>query len=312
MNQFTLMIARTVVGKNWVFTINNFNESDEIAVTLLKDREEVYRIIAEKEHTDGEGTPHIQGYVSFTSATTREHVHDLLGGRAFVEKARGGWRQNWAYCSKENKVFVEKKGEGVEERISASVTEEALEAMKHMDPFQFQDTYPNIWFYHRSKVLNTMMDEAMKQMKDWNGNLKEKNFWIYGEPGLGKTKWATSIYPAINQYKKNSNKWWCGYSIIMHKIVIIEDMDPTRANILTQFIKIWGDRYPFIGEQKNRSVMVQPGKFFLVITANYSIDECFMNQQDRDAIHRRFNEIRFCHENRAIVSNLMPDKNILE
>ena len=93
--------------RNWVFTINNFNEVDQGKVEDLADDERVYRIIAEHEHLF-DGTPHIQGYVSFYQPIRRESLEALLGGRAWIEKARGGWRQNVSYCSKEGFVIISK------------------------------------------------------------------------------------------------------------------------------------------------------------------------------------------------------------
>lgn len=304
------MIARTWSSKNWVFTVNNYDDEDIATVHNLETRVDVIRLFVGRE-VGAQGTPHLQGYVAFANPTTREHLSNFLHGKAYIEQARGGWKQNWTYCTKEGNIEVEKGGPVGKQSISSAMTEDALEACKHLDVFQYQEQFPNIWFWHRSKVLNTMMDWALRNMKDWNGELRAKNFWVWGEAGAGKSKWATSIYPNLNQYKKNANKWWCGYSLVMHKIVIIEDVDPLRCAMLTQFIKIWGDRYPFIGEQKNGSCMVEPGRFFLVITSNYSIDTCFPNQEDRSAIKRRFTEVEFTSGNRVMQQNLKPDKAIL-
>lgn len=306
------MIARGLVSKNWVFTINNFSDIDVVQVELLAERDGVVRCFAEKEHIDGNGTPHIQGYVSFSNPTTREHLSELLLNRAFIDKARGGWMQNYRYCTKENNIIVTKGGPSEDSPLNTRLTEQALEDMKKMDPREFADAYPTIWFYHRGKVLNMMMDNAMRNLQDWNGCLTEKNFWVYGDPGLGKTRWATSLMSIDKQYKKNSNKWWCGYSLLTHKVVIVEDMDPARAFMLTQLIKLWGDRYPFMGEVKNGSVMVEPGRFFLIITSNYSIEECFQDERDKNAIKRRFKELHFTAENVALMSAVRPNVEVLQ
>ena len=174
------MIARNPVSRNWVFTLNNYDEHDIEAVHNLSERPEVIRMFVGRE-VGAEGTPHLQGYISFSQPTNREHVHNLLNKKPYVEKAFGGWRQNWTYCTKEGNIEIEKNGPQDKHTLSSAMTEDALEACKTLDVFQFQEQFPNIWFFHRSKVLNTMMDWALRNMKDWDGELRAKNFWVWGE-----------------------------------------------------------------------------------------------------------------------------------
>ena len=58
-------------------------------------------------------------------------------------------------------------------------------------------------------------------------------------------------------------------------------------------MKIWSDRYAFNGEIKGGTVYVEPGRWYLIVTSNHSIDEVFQGapEDDRNAIKRRFTEI---------------------
>lgn len=299
-------------ARNWVFTINNYNDHEIELVKGLAEKGETCKVIAELE-TGEQGTPHIQGYVSFINPIYRSTLEIWLGGRAFIQRARGGWVQNFTYCSKDNTVFV-KKGEITNTpKVSSTVTNEALESMKTMSCREFQDNYPNIWFWHRSKVLATMLDWSLRRCKNWTGELKEKNYWIWGEPGIGKSKWATELAPIDQTYKKNCNKWWDGFSFVEHSLVIIEDYPEGLAgNILVQFVKIWGDRYPFQGEVKGSSMLIQPGRFNLIITSNYPIDRCFLSTEDKEAIKRRFTEFWVTQQNKVMLLNLKPNRDLLD
>lgn len=304
------MIARNdIIGRNWVFTLNNYSEQDCESIQSISADSDVSKMFVGKEVGD-EGTPHLQGYISFENNTTRDHVERLLGGRAWINKAHGGWRQNYDYCTKQNDILVCKGGPV--SSLTTKVSDEALEDMKKLDPIAFEQKYPAIWFWHRSKVLDTMYDWAMRNASVWDGELQNKNFWIWGKPGIGKSSWVNKWFKISEQYRKNLNKWWCGYNLVTHKCVVIEDIDPTRAQILTPFMKIWGDRYPFVGELKGGSCEVLPGKFFLIVTSNYSIEECFPMAEDQEAIKRRFKSINMTRENKSLVDLLSPDRDLLQ
>ena len=299
-------------SRNWVFTINNFTESDEQALENLENSPAVNRIIAEHEHLDS-GTPHIQGYVSFFCAQYRQNVERFLGGHAFCEPAAGGWKQNAKYCSKENQVLVNKNCNMTDSSIPSSsrLTLDIITAAKNMDPWSFEDTYPLHWALHRNTILNVMMDSALRRVCNWDGDLKAKNYWIWGKPGVGKSRWASSHFPIQNQYKKAVNKWWDGYNIVVHRAVLLEDF-PINGSIFSQHLKIWSDRYFFMAECKGSSMVVEPGRFFLIVTSNYPIESCFDQEEDKNAIKRRFTEIEFTSENRQLIDLLKIDKTILK
>ena len=305
------MAWRENKGRNWVFTINNFTLEDENAVIELYDNEHVYRLIAEHEHLE-EGTPHIQGYVSFYDEVYRDVVVRKLGGRAYVARARGGWKQNVDYCTKEGLIIVSKNCTDERQNSESSkVTIDVVKAAQSMDPWTFEDNYPLIWFHHRSQVLNCMMDAALRKVENWSGDLKAKNYWIWGRPGIGKSKWASSHLELQWQYKKAVNKWWDGYNLVVHKLVILEDF-PSQGQRFAQHLKIWSDRYFFMAECKGASLVVEPGRFFLIITSNFPIEACFENPEDVEAIQRRFTEFEVTNQTLPILNSMGLDRNILK
>lgn len=298
-------------ARNWIFTINNFTESDEQFVELLSLDDDVQRIIAEHEHLE-EGTPHIQGYVSFSRRVYRTEVERRLGGRAWVQIAVGSLKQNVEYCSKEGLVIVSKNCECENEDIeNGRLTMKVVEAARNMDPWKFEDNFPMVWVKHRNQILNVMMDNALRNVENWNGDLKAKNYWIWGPPGIGKSKWASNLMPVQHQYKKAVNKWWDGYNLCIHKIVMLEDF-PSNGQMFAQHLKIWSDRYFFMAECKGSSMVVEPGRFFLIITSNFPIMACFDNPEDVRAISRRFTEIEVDRENLPLFEATTLDKSILK
>lgn len=80
------------------------------------------------------------------------------------------------------------------------------------------------------------------------------HLWIYGEAGVGKTRWVWENC-AHSLYVKNINKWWDNYNREMY--VLIDDWDPTHK-ILAHHLKNWADRYPFLGEKKGAGRLMRP------------------------------------------------------
>lgn len=300
-------------GRGWCFTINNFSGQDIQRVKDLIMSDYVKAGIAETEHVEeGEGTPHIQGYLYYADRTTRAKIFRLLGGKAHVELQRGTIKQNLKYCSKEENVFVE-KGMNMNITPGDDVFLKMYEDMKVLTTEQFEEKYPKFWTMHREKVMQVMIDHAMKKVADFGGDLHEKNIWLWGAPGLGKSRWAALQGSYEEIFKKNFNKWWDGYNLLSTKIVIIEDYPCVPSgNALVQHVKIWGDRYPFQGECKGSHLMVEPGRFFLIITSNYPIDRCFENEEDIRAIKRRFKEVEIKQGDFYNQGMIKMDRNILQ
>ena len=233
--------------------------------------------------------------------------------RAWLTVARGNVKQNWKYCSKEGKVFIE-QGYTFENKYKGDTDFlEMYEAMKTMTPQEFEENYTNFYVMHKEKVMSVMIENALNNATAWPGDLQVKNIWVWGDPGIGKSRWASSYCSFGEIYKKNFNKWWDGYQILNHKFVILEDYpSQPQGNVLAQHMKIWGDRYPFIGECKGTHIGIEPGRFFLIITSNYKIDDCFVNFEDKEAIHRRFHEIHMTNENALMVKSILLDTDILK
>lgn len=318
-------MSKDPASQNWCFTINNPSEDDKNRVIDLIQGETCSIGIAEMEHTNGEGTPHIQGYIRFKSNRHRKTVSNYLP-RANLSIAKGTWQQNFVYCSKENNL-LSIKGDLTEARNNIKANLDRIFAaknkvqfdvmyadMKVMSPSEFEQKYPKEWYKNSDKVLRIMIAHAMATAKTFNPEipLSSKNYWIWGEPGVGKTRWASNLFPYSNQLRKNFNKWWDGFSLLNTKLVILDDYPCNpQGNVLVQYIKIWGDRYPFEGECKGSHVLVEPGRFLFVITSNYPINQCFINEEDQAAIHRRFREIEMTKDNAPLILATTIDTNIL-
>jgi hypothetical protein len=273
----------------------------------------IKKMIAGLETAPQTGLQHYQGYLETAERLRRNQVLQLLGRQVHVEPAKGSREANFQYCEKGGDVRFVK---GYIDRTPAEQRkmdwEEMTQDAKVMNPEEFEAKWPRIWFLHRNHVEKIMIEAANKKAMPWDGDLHHKNVWIWGEPGIGKSRWAMQQAPLYETLKKNCNKWWCGYEITRTTAVIIEDW-PARpyGDCLVQHLKIWGDRSPFIGETKGSAILVEPRRFFIIITSNYKMEDWFSNPQDVAALKRRLIVIEMTEANKVLVEELRLDRSLL-
>lgn len=71
--------------------------------------------------------------------------------------------------------------------------------------------------------------------------------------------------------------------------MLFEDF-PVDGKYLAHYMKILVDRFSFIAEIKGGAIRVDPGKYIMIVTSNYALDEVFEGE-DLKALKRRFHEV---------------------
>lgn len=104
--------------------------------------------------------------------------------------------------------------------------------------------------------------------------------WHYGPTGTGKSRSVRAAHK--DAFIKSNDIWWDGYQA--EETVIIEEMGPKQIG--GQHLKQWADHYPFKAAQKGSQLLIRPKK--IIITSNYSIEECYPEPQDHLPLKRRF------------------------
>lgn len=160
---------------------------------------------------------------------------------------------------------------------------DALESAKR-GKFDEIDAHIQIQYF---SSLRKIHQEQMLKQGEIPGDLE--NLWYFGPPGTGKSRKARDLHP--NAYLKALNHWWDGYA--GEETVIIDEWELTSARYLGHYLKIWADRYPFKMEIKGSSLPLQRPRR-IIVTTNYSIDECFGGDRMLcEAIKRRFQPVDF-------------------
>lgn len=266
-------------SRSWCFTTNNY--TPETYKKILESLEEAQYYVIGKEVGES-GTPHLQGFVHFKNSLRFAAIKKKLPA-SHLSTRKGTFAQAADYCKKEGDYVehgslpLDPKAKGVleQERWSTILTNARagnLEAIAEEEPQVYVRMYSTL---RRIAQDSIPIQERLPELS---------NLWIHGPPGTGKSWFARTLGSEDELYFKNLNKWWCGYK--GEDVVIIEEWGLETAKFLGDFLKIWADIYSFRGEVKGGSKMIRPKR--IIITSNYTIEECFQEPQLCGAILRRF------------------------
>ena len=264
----------TTKYRNFTFTYNNYPSTD------LVDEVPCKYILYGKE-VGKEGTPHLQGTVTFQSQRTLPAVIKLLPG-CHVEICRD-LLASVEYCKKEGEftergtapIAPKQKGEGEKRRWD----EIRIAAEEGRD-----DDIPDDVRFNQYKAVEHFRSIGSKRRV--LSDTVAQHLWYYGDAGTGKSRKAREENPSA--YLKMCNKWWDGYDD--EDVVLIEDFDRAHEK-LAHHLKIWGDRYPFLAEIKGGAKKIRPT--LIIVTSNYPPEEIWTSMGDLEPILRRFKKVHF-------------------
>jgi len=261
-------------SRGYCFTINNPTQIDDDNVDILVTKA-IYVIVGKE--VGESGTPHYQGYAWFQNALTFATVQRILT-RAHIEKAKAGPTENIAYCKKENNF--QEWGNPPSDTNQKRKWTEILQMARAGKLKEIEEQWPHI-FLRYYKTLATLVQPQHLILPSL------ENEWWYGPTGLGKSKELHEKYPGF--YDKTLNKWWDGYR--MEDVVVIEEWSP-KNEITTSFLKRWADHYPFTAEIKGGVMTgIRPKK--IIVTSNFTMEECFLKSEDLLPLKRRFKVVHW-------------------
>lgn len=266
--------------RGWCFTLNNYTDEEVAHLVTVGGLSAIQYLIFGKEVGE-RGTPHLQGYIHHRNGCSLRTIKSILASHRYhLEQKMGTTKQAVEYCKKEGdyqefgKILARTDDkEGPWKAVLMLAQEGDIETIK--------EEYARIFICHFKTILsirafnNTPLD----------GELEHE--WWYGPTGTGKSKKAWDEYP--KHYSKAVNKWWDGY--YGEDVVVIEEWEPKNECTAAK-LKIWADRYPFPAEIKGGTLTrVRPRK--IIVTSNYTIEQCFPKNEDSGPLKRRFKVLHF-------------------
>lgn len=271
----------------WCGTWNNYTDEDERIMQTFINTWCAYGIYG-REEAPSTGTKHLQFYFRLHKQARGSFLKAHLP-TAHIEPCKGSEIDNVNYCSKAGENNTWSSGELMKGAKSAlekqQKTRNIIKDYMTLPYMEFREKHPWEALHYKMKLEQWRIDSLVCK-EPWGGDLKSKNFWIWGAPGTGKSRWARSQADPRTIYLKGVNKWWSGYIEGLHKLILFEDW-PKDAKFMGGLMKVWADRYTFTAETKGGTLFVDPRNWALVVTSNYSMDECF-DPVDVEALERRF------------------------
>lgn len=289
-------------GRNFVFTLNNYTEEDELKLQAYAWKFIIYG----HEIAPTTLTPHLQGYFKlernqkFTIRQCQHFLHETVNiATMSIQIARGTAAQNIEYCSKGTNIFQKGVPDEQGKRSDLSAVVDLIKAGNSIN--EIVDTCTEQFIKYNNGILKSI---AILQTPR---TIKPFVYWLYGSTGTGKSRWAWESYPEA--YSKDpSNKWWDGYN--GQPVVIIDDYRPCKEIPFNQLLRLL-DWYPIMVEVKG--VMIQFNAKIVIITTPKPPTETFerldwIGDEQHQQLHRRIDcTFEFVKDSpfRPIVQNLI-------
>jgi len=272
-------------AKNWCFTVNNYTDVEvqqmaEAASELLESQSLQY-VVWGKEVGET-GTPHLQGFASFSKRITLQQLKQQLKLRAHCEASRGTPTQAAEYCKKDGNYT--EFGRLPHGRGHRSDLLELVERVKSgASKKQIENEFPGQFIRYRNSILSSIADHSTERM--WECDVRV--FW--GRTGTGKTRKVFESHDRDIIYVHPGESWFNGYE--GQEVALFDDFNGSEFK-LAYFLKLL-DRYPMKVPIKGAYVQWAPK--IIYVTSNKDPADWYRNAlpEHRDAMFRRIKTIEF-------------------
>lgn len=275
--------------RNVVFTINNYDDSVE---QNLKNLAGIVYLVYGKEVGES-GTKHLQGYMEFKSPKALSTLKKKLPTAHFEER-RGTAKQASEYCKKgtqSHEEWVSMNTSGPTYGNGADVYEfgeinqqgartdlqpvfEAIDS--GMDLATIAMTFPHVWIRHYRGFQDYFNRRQAHRVRC------PIVFWLYGEPGSGKTSNPCARWRGDYFIKNPNNIWFDGYH--QQKCIIFDDFDHGEKVGFRNLLRIM-DAFEYMVEVKGGSMCINSP--YIVFTSDRHPRELFQDPYKWQQVERR-------------------------
>lgn len=136
------------------------------------------------------------------------------------------------------------------------------------------------------------VDGPTSALVDWMRNNilvprlpRQKQLWLYGPPGIGKTRFIGQIRQRLRVYDMPRDEdFYDAYEDGLYDLVVLDEYKHQKR---LQFMNAWCDGQPLPLRQKGCQT-VKNDNLPLIVCSNFSPEECYREGVGRDALIERF------------------------
>lgn len=230
-------------SRNWEFTINNPEPGEAQRILDTVAEKGCWCVIGEE--VGAEGTPHLQGTVTFQRAVGLPGVRRIISYRAHYEISNGTPDQRETYCKKGNN-WIECGTKPQPQQGKRNDIHAFAEAIREHGIQHAAIQMPDVYIKYSGGAERL----ASRFAKDTANTKRPLNvIWVYGPTGSGKTHFAwemTKTNPKDAWWSGKTLRWWDHYD---GESVAIFDEFRRDACTLHELLRIL-DEYPMRVEVK--------------------------------------------------------------
>lgn len=257
-------------GRRWVFTWNNYPDTAIEAVKAWAGPDGPCKYVMFQAEQGAQGTPHLQGWVTFESPKRRSFVEKRLMDDQplfYWAKMKGSPADNARYCSK-SATCVD--GPWMEGTAPAQGKRSDLDAVKaDLDAGLPMTEIANKHFGTFLRMHRGLLAYQTLRLKPRNYQTFCEVIW--GPSNFGKSSYCAKKYPNafwLPQPRNNDGVWFDGYDPRIHPVLIVDEFYGWMQRALMQRLC---DPNPLMVQTKGGQVQFLAER--VVITSNQDPEE---------------------------------------
>jgi len=268
-------------AKHWCFTLNNYSDSDVnfLANSFARDEKGITYLCYGREVGE-QGTPHLQGFISFGVKRGLAYVRSCFTGGPHLEVARGTAHEAITYCEKDGD-FTEF---GVRPGVKGARSDLVAIQEYIRGGASIKDVADNHFgTYCRYKKAFEGYVAMCSVPRSEPPDVRV----LWGETGCGKTRDAYAGLEETEVYSHPGGQWFDKFE--GQQRAVFDDFGGSEFK-LTYLLKLL-DRYPMMVQIKGGHVNWNPRE--IVMTSNYHPKEWFPQAKEEHvkALLRRIGNI---------------------